>query len=240
MAPAFAAVAATRRTRSLHPSGIVLRAEVTAVPADRELGMAAERLGTHAVVRFSSALWKRGDRWPDVLGCAIRFCAPGRELNPALGDQDLLLATLRSPFTLFVAPFLTRPADFTANEFHAASPFWIEGVGKAKLSARWEMGTGSFSERRSSPGPRAERLIDRVERGAARLALFLHRPGSRQWERLVELNLVEQLQLDQNALRFDPFLTGRGLEPTGFVHSMRRAAYPASRGATRALRQVEA
>lgn len=124
-----------------------------------------------------------------------------------------------------------------ANDFHAASPFRVDGVGEAKISARWISSKGD----RARPNEnRAQRLLERVERGEARLALFLHRSPSQPWQRLVELDLVEQLRLDQNALRFDPFLTGRGLEPTGFIHALRRAAYPASRGATKALRQVEA
>ncbi|MEO8183439.1 MAG: hypothetical protein ABI895_31785 [Deltaproteobacteria bacterium] len=39
------------------------------------------------------------------------------------------------------------------------------------------------------------------------------------------------LDLDQEALRFDPFRAGRGVTPVGFVHALRRATYLASQRA---------
>jgi hypothetical protein len=39
------------------------------------------------------------------------------------------------------------------------------------------------------------------------------------------------VELDQEALRFDPFRDGRGITPVGFVHSMRKLTYLASQRA---------
>jgi hypothetical protein len=38
-------------------------------------------------------------------------------------------------------------------------------------------------------------------------------------------------RLDREALRFDPFRSGRGVRPVGFVHSMREGTYLASQAA---------
>ena len=55
-----------------------------------------------------------------------------------------------------------------------------------------------------------------------------------------EIRFEEEIQIDQEALHFDPF-EGRGFEPYGFVTTIRRSVYPASvraRGATNAERQA--
>jgi hypothetical protein len=36
------------------------------------------------------------------------------------------------------------------------------------------------------------------------------------------------VELDQGALRFDPFRNGRNIEPAGYVHHLRRLTYPTS------------
>jgi hypothetical protein len=53
-------------------------------------------------------------------------------------------------------------------------------------------------------------------------------PQPARFKRVARLKLTGWLELDQEALRFDPFRNGRGLRPVGFVHAMRRATYAAS------------
>lgn len=48
------------------------------------------------------------------------------------------------------------------------------------------------------------------------------------YQPLAEVRVARRLDLDQEALRFSPFRTGRGIEPRGFVHGLRRAVYPVS------------
>src|SRR4051794_13282844 len=96
MAPVTGGVSALRRARMFHPKGVVYRAEVT--PAkDTRWRAVAERLSGPAMARLSSAWWQERDL-PDALGCALRFG----------DDQDLLLATIRRPWTTPFAPLSTR------------------------------------------------------------------------------------------------------------------------------------
>ena len=51
----------------------------------------------------------------DVLGLALRIrprTGPALDEHAALGDQDLLFATIRSPWTTLLAPFTTNARDF--------------------------------------------------------------------------------------------------------------------------------
>jgi hypothetical protein len=56
------------------------------------------------------------------------------------------------------------------------------------------------------------------------------------WEPLADVTLREPADIDQEALGFDPFRAGLGIEPVGFVQGLRWAVYPASQ-LGRALRR---
>src|SRR4051794_31016247 len=102
--PAFAAAAALRRSHVFHPVGELLDAYIeTSTPPD-DFEPLASALRGKALVRFSGALWKRpSSRLPDVLGCAIRVYG-----EDGSGDQDLLFATIRRPWTTGLAPLTTH------------------------------------------------------------------------------------------------------------------------------------
>jgi hypothetical protein len=58
-------------------------------------------------------------------------------------------------------------------------------------------------------------------------------PG-RRYHPLADVHLRSTLDLDQEALAFSPFHTGRGIHPRGFINHLRRLTYPASARARRA------
>ncbi len=225
LAPLTAAGSFVRKARLFHPDGVVYRAEIT--PLGNRPSSAADRLAGPALVRLSSALWKGNkERWPDVLGVAIRFRGTADITPlPGPGDQDLLLATMRSAWTLPLAPFTTNPHSFLSNDYHGALPFDVEGLGRAHLSL--------LSPRLPLDGqPRAEALEAAVTQGVAVFELWarLSERGAR-IEPLVAVRLIERVSIDQEALRFDPFREGRGLSPRGFFQNVRRGTYLASQWA---------
>jgi len=211
--PAIAAIARARRARMFHPDGIVCRGRVEPIGVG-DLAALGERLTGPVMARFSAALWRGRLERLDVLGVALRFG----------DDQDLLLATIRSPFTMPLAPLTTDTHDYFANDFWAVAPFDVAGVGRAKLRLVAEI-------RSPSDGARDARLIAAVERGDARWRLELRRVFRRGWDPVARISLDEIADLDQAALRFDPFRAGRGIAPRGLVHAIRPSAYAASQRA---------
>jgi hypothetical protein len=228
LAPVTAAVARARRARMFHPVGIVLRAEVVPLVrdthdgADLALDQVAARISGPALVRLSSAWWKRRE-WIDALGCAVRFRSTKKlSPEPAPGDQDLLFATIRFPATTLLAPLTTHQHDFLANHYYAVSPLDVEGAGRAKLRLA---PTRHPTQARGRPA-KLEQALDEGH-AAFRFELKARRPSSG-WQAIAELRLVERVDVDQRALHFWPFRDGRGFHPRGFVHALRRGAYKGS------------
>jgi hypothetical protein len=179
------------------------------------------------------------------LGCAIRFSQDPLDTRPKPEDQDLLLATIQRPWTMPFAPLTTRQHDFLANDYYGVSPFVVPPLGRIE----WRLVPESLDAERWLPkqavpkqsqhagllpasATRAERLAAALRAGSAALLLEwapysgpLRRPAAELFAPLVRLKLTAQLELDQEALRFHPFRAGRGIEPVGFVHAMRRATY---------------
>lgn len=226
--PAVRAGATLRHARLFHPEGVTYRAEVKGLALRESLLPVAARLAGPALVRLSSALWRGHREWPDVLGLAVRLRSEETVTEaPSPGDQDLLFATVRSPWTLGLAPMSTDTHNWLENDYYAVSPFQVEGLGRAKLRI--------VSSHVDTPGnTRVERLEAALQAGQARFTLEV-RPrrgeGAGQWHPLAELRLVEQVTLDPATLRFWPFRTGRGLKPVGFVHALRIPTYRQSQEA---------
>lgn len=223
LAPLTAAGSFIRRARLFHPEGRVFRATVQPIALTEPYATIARRLEGEALVRMSGAWWRGGKEWPDVLGCAIRFRStdvPSTEPRP--GDQDLLLATVRWPWTTLLAPLGTNPHDFTANDYHGVSPFRVEGLGAAKwrlLSPHLHLGDGA----------RMDALENAARERRAHFRLQVrHLKYGHPWVDIAELRLLEPMPIDQEALRFSPFRAGRGIHPMGLVQAMRWATYRAS------------
>lgn len=228
LAPITAALSGVRRARMFHPDGLVVRATAEPCVTAPDLQIVADRLAGSALVRFSSALWRGSREWPDVLGVAIRFGWMRPSFAGSAG-QDLLLATIRFPWTMPLAPLATNFRSYLWNHYHAVSPFEVEGVGRVKIRLRSpRLGNGTSQSR-------ARHLLDAVGAGRASFELQFRRLGisplARRWEPVVRLQLVAPVEVDQAALRFSPFRDGAGIEPVGFVHAIRAAAYAASQAA---------
>ncbi|BDG09563.1 hypothetical protein [Anaeromyxobacter paludicola] len=209
-----------RRDRFFHPRGALYRARAERLAEGGGAGRLAERLAGPVVARLSNAWWRGGRELPDVLGCALRFVE--EDGSPSARDQDLLLATIRHPWTTLLAPLTTDQHDFLGNDYYAVSPFRMDAVGEGWLRL---LGPGG-----SPDGPdRWSRLARAVEAGAARFELQLKLQG--RWEPVIRIRLESPLEGEARAARFHPFRAGRGLRPVGFVHALRPAAYGASRRA---------
>ncbi|WP_434045221.1 MULTISPECIES: hypothetical protein [Sorangium] len=215
-----------RRARLVHADGVVYCAGVKALAVEGDVGALAQRLAGPALVRLSSALWRwRGgkrERRPDVLGVAVRFRA-SEEITPVAsgGDQDLIFLSARRFLLLPIALFTTKTRDFLDNDYYAQLPFDVADFGRAEF--RLVPLRASTVE-----GNR----LDRLERAAAsRLALLrleVRRGKRARWMAVADIELYEPVDIDQNALRFDPFRTGRGIVPRGLLQATRLATYAAS------------
>lgn len=192
------------------------------------LAVLASMLEGPLLARFSSAWWRGGREWIDALGCALRFGwtrSQGAQVAPS--NQDLLLATIRLPWTTPIAPFSTHVHDFMANSYFAVSPFEAPGVGRVKFRLV------PFRAGRTNRA-RAARLDELVARHEAALSFEVRaaKVGA-EWIPIGRLRLTDRVEFDEKALRFSPFLAGRGIKPLGFVHYLRPGAYWGSQTARR-------
>jgi hypothetical protein len=216
-----------RAARLFHPDGVVYRADVVPLASEGEMGKLAHRMEGPALVRLSGGLWRwRGgqtERRPDVLGVAVRFRRSSKvEAVARAGDQDLLFESSRSLWTLPLASFTTDRSDFLANEYYGMQPFDVRELGKVKLRLVPLHPAPAGRNRR-------ERLEHAVAAGDAALRLEVRTAGgSDSWTELANIVLRGKAELDQQALRFDPFRTGLGIVPAGWINKTRLAAYAAS------------
>lgn len=226
-APLFGAVALARRGRVFHPEGAVFAARVEPLAVDGRTGRLALRLAGPALVRFSTALWRRGKEWPDALGCAIRFRhTDDPSSDPEVGDQDLLFATIRTPLATPLGPVGTHVHDFLANTYFATAPFDVPAVGRV----RWRLIPEPRMSTEAMPGAdRGQRLRAAVASGDATLRLELRRTWHPGYTPVARIRLFAPVEVDQDRLRFSPFRNGRGIVPRGFVNALRHGAYAASR-----------
>lgn len=228
VAPWAALGSAVRRARVLHPRGMVVWGTVTPIARPDEWNVLGARLRGSVLIRFSGAWWKER-QWLDVLGCALRFThANAPSIEPLDDDQDLLLATVRVPGTTLLAPITTHVDDYLRNTYFGVSPFTAPGVPKLKLRLRVATPIPAGAETRAE----SLALAIAVSRKPVRLLLEARRAlPLAVYVPIAEIELQEAVDIDQAALSFDPYRTGRGLSPSGFVHAMRIPIYAASRRA---------
>lgn len=229
--PLFAAITTLRRARTFHPRGDCADAvvEVTDdVAADYR--RVAERLAGNAFVRLSDALTKGKARWPDVLGCAIRF---GGSYPVEEGSQDLLFATIKRPWTMPFSPLTTHVGDYFANDYFAVSPFSINAGPRIYLRLRPERSptVEAAIGGRGAADRRRRRLERAIASGSAVFVLGVGQGPRGPFAPIASIRLVSIWQRDPPELRFNPFRSGAGIEPRGLVHALRRGAYPASQRA---------
>ncbi|MEO8549548.1 MAG: hypothetical protein ABI678_06230 [Kofleriaceae bacterium] len=223
-APWIQKIARARHARMFHPDGQLFRGSLSAA-ADGPFADLADSLGSHVLARFSGALRRAPHESLDVLGIALRFShTPIASVEPAADDQDLLFATILSPFTMGLSPLTTRSHDFFANRYHTVSPFALGDGRRVKFKL-------SPVTRSSHEGSRAADLAAAVNTGAARFDLAVRETLTRRWHPLARIALDAEAKLDQAALRFDPFQAGADIVPVGVIQAIRRRAYPASQAA---------
>jgi hypothetical protein len=227
LAPFTGLLSAARRARMFHPNGVLCSARAEPLVSSGPARDVAERLAGPVLIRWSSAWWKHVE-WVDAFGCALRFTGEPFGTEPQPGDQDLLLATIQRPWTLPFAPLTTNHRDFLANVYYGVSPFEVPPLGRIE----WRL-----CARQPAPGigPRRERLARAIAQDRAVVVLEwspypgpFERPVAARFAPLLEIRLTGEVELDQRALRFDPFRAGRDVQPVGFVHALRRSTYRAS------------
>jgi hypothetical protein len=225
LAPVVAAVSRFRRARTFHPRGIVFvgRSEPFIGGAFANLG--ADLAGS-ILVRCSGALWKQQLEHFDVLGMALRFRRSARAFDHRAlpGDRDLLFATIRSPFTMMFSPFTTNAHDFLANRFFAVAPFEVHGHDRVELRL-------VAIDPPKNQGIRADKLRAAALAGRCVWHLEAKKTLTRDWHPVARVTFDREYDVDQEALHFDAFRTGAGLQPVGVVHAIRKAVYAASQAA---------
>lgn len=237
-APAIHAIARLRGSRMFHPVGHTFSGRATAVPGP--LGSLGEQLAGRVLARCSPALSKTGREWLEVLGIALRFRpggGPPLDHRAALGDQDLLFATVPSPLLLLAAPLFTDAHDFVRSRYWATAPFVVHGHGRVELRlvpvALAADAAVADAAALPAAGSREARLRAAVAADRAAWWLEARRTLTADWHRIARIELEAPAAVDDDALRFDPFRAGAGVVPVGFVHAIRRAAYAASQHARR-------
>lgn len=222
LAPLAARVAKLRAARVFHAEGLSFDGTLAPIE-DSPFADAARELGHTVIARLSPALWRKGREWPDVLGIALR-CHRGHWKGPAAhpGDQDLLFATIRSPFTMPLAPLTTSQHDFLANRFWAVAPFALPDGRRVELRL-------SPRAHEQLDGSRADRIRKAVAAGEARFVLEARKTLTLTWHPIATVDLTREHDVDEEKLRYDAEHAGAGFQPVGVVHAMRRAVYAASR-----------
>jgi hypothetical protein len=225
LAPVVAAVSRFRRARTFHPRGIVFVGRSEPIIGGAFANLGADLAG-QLLVRCSGALWKRQRERFDVLGMALRFRRSHRAFDHRAlpGDRDLLFATIKSPFTMVFSPFTTNAHDFLANQFFAVAPFEVNGHDRVELRL-------VAIDPPKGAGIRADKLRAAVNAGRCVWHLEARKTLTRHWHAVARITFEREHDVDQEALHFDAFRTGEGLQPVGVVHAIRKAVYAASQAA---------
>jgi len=224
----LAGVGYLRRAKPVHPHGVTYRARLS-VPGATAAPAASTLLGTpgehDAIVRFSRSLGLPRPL-PDLLGISIRVIdAYGRDRH-----QDLLLVTCgRRP----VLHHVFLPArDVQQRPYSSAIPY-VAGDRRFVVGALPDAG---------APQPPGADAFGRLARAAAtgRLTFGLAVaavPGP--FARVATIHVLDPLPDTLEGLRFSPFNSGGGLQPSGLLNRMRRTAYPLSQRAWAAAGQAD-
>lgn len=214
-----------RHARLFHPRGFVFEAKLSLLdgidPPFRQVGHSFE--GT-ALVRLSNAMWKQPSDHFDVLGMALRIgWRPSDSTSIHAWHQDLLFATIQHSWTMPSSPFMTKTSDFLQNNYYSVSHFRVKDLGSFKFRVR------PSSTDHPTSGTREEKLHEQLSHGKLHFVIEARQTGLlKHWVPLAELSLQREVDLDQEALRFDPFQTGRDIKPAGLINGLRVATYWAS------------
>ena len=217
---ALAGVAALRRGKAVHPHGAVYDAELVVEGPKHGLehtelfGRAGRR---QALVRFSRSLGLPRPL-PDLLGMSVRVpdaYGPGRH-------QDfLMVSSVDAPVVHHV---FVPAADVQQRPYSSSLPYRV--------------GDGTFLvgavPRAESPRPDGGNELERLAAAAATGALVFDLAVAEVWGRfrpVAALRVGDPLPPQADALLFNPWNSGGGIEPSGFLNRLRDVAYPLSQRA---------
>ena len=241
LAPVLALGTRTRNARVFHPDGHTFRAKVTPILSG-EFDATARKLEGQALVRMGGGIWRqRADGgnsglW-DTLSLAIRFTSNDHALDSTVreGDQDLLVASWSERFHHFFWRSLpkTNQHDFLDNDYFPAMPYKVDGkpVWLRVIPVRAE----------SEGKNRIEKFRDAIKRGKARYFLEIQHAEQERWHRVARLDFTNEVDVDQEELKYHPHMDGVGITPTGTISAIRARVYQrsqAQRDAARAEREA--
>jgi hypothetical protein len=221
----LALLAAARRGKAFHPEGVVYEGRLTITGAGHPpkatlLSRPAEH---RAIARFSRAVGLPRPI-PDLLGLSLRL----PDVHGAGRHQDFLLVTSAD---LPVIHHIFLPAlDLQQRPFTSALPYRAGG----------DLFLVGALPRRDSPRPAGKDEFERLDAAAAsgRLAFDLAvAPVSGRFRAIGRLQVGQRLGPELDALRFNPWNCGGGLEPAGWLNGARDRAYKLSQGAWRRTRR---
>jgi hypothetical protein len=219
---ALAGLAALRRGKAVHPHGAVYEAQLV-VPGHDDGLASTELFGTAArrpaLVRFSRSLGLPRPL-PDLLGMSVR-------VPDAYGSgrhQDFLMVTsVDAP----VLHHIFVPSSDVQQRLYSSSLPYRAGDRTLLVGAL---------PRADSPRPDGGDELERLAAAAATGALAFDLAVAEVWGRfqpVAELRVGDRLPPEADALLFNPWNSGGGLQPAGFLNRLRDIAYPLSQRAWR-------
>jgi mono/diheme cytochrome c family protein len=234
-----------RNARTFHPDGRVFLGTVRKLdPADERLAQAAGQLEGAVLLRMGMGLMKKGwPRWladlvPDAPSIAARFFSPETPGEVRLArrpgeDLDVLCTAGGDRLWKLVLNLMTggrglglRKFDYFQNFYYAQVPYRIAG-GQLDVWIRFVPDRGDH--RAPADGVAREQALTAAVADHAVIRIEAQRAGDRRapFVPFAEIRFEEEIQVDQEALHFDP-VTARGYAPYGYLTDLRRSVYPAS------------
>jgi hypothetical protein len=227
-APAVAAgfylLAALRSKRSLHPIGVGYRGWLVVGddhPGRPEVPLFRPGTAHPAVLRFSRGAGLP-EPLPDALGVAVKLpdaYGPGN-------DQDLLLTS--STDRPLLRRLLFPATSFVRGVFSTALPYELGGKRVVLLLVPAHTGTGQFAGAGIGRGRGALAELNAAATGGLRFELRTADSFGPS-QPVATLTTGQPLPAEQTeALRFNPWSTGPGIRPAGWLNLLRDTAYKAS------------
>lgn len=213
----FGTASRLRGAKAFHPQGTVYEATVAitgAAGAPADVPLLSEPAERPALIRFSRGAGLPRPL-PDVLGMAIRLIDAHGEGR----HQDLLLVT--SGDGAVIQHLLLPARRWDSLPYSSLIPYRVPDGGLILFGAR----------RRQAPGWNATDDREQLARVAADRSVAFDLGVAPVGGRLApvgEILLGDRLPAGANAIRFNPFNTGGGLEPATVLNRLRDYAYPAS------------
>lgn len=217
---ALAGLAALRRGKAVHPHGAVYDAELVVERQNGDLGrtkLFGGNASHRAWVRFSRSLGLPRPL-PDLLGMSVRVL----DVYGAGGHQDfLMVSSVDAPV---VHHLFVPAADVQQRPYSSSLPY---RAGERSLLV-------GAVPRADSPRPEDGNELEKLAAAAATGGLVFDLAVAEMWGRfrpVAELRVRGPLPPEADALRFNPWNSGGGLELTGALNRLRDIAYPLSQRA---------